>query len=438
MDERLSENPSFKKFEKQLQGFEALSKMFKVLSKFCITNESVLNEIKKIPELRNSFNELSIIPEKFNTLFSTRGWIAYESMNFEVIKETVQLAEEGDIIKAETRLIEYYKPENIYWRITALQGLKEFKPRMQLLEKAFLDYKEKRYYACIPIVLMMIDGFVNDIEEKGFFAEGTNLSAWDSIAAHSSGLNVLAKILGQTRKKTSLEPISIPFRNGILHGRDLNYDSELVAAKTWSVLFCVADWARAIKDSKNTSALEESPKNLKEQLQDFVDVLRKYSKQQEQNKKYKELLEEWKPRTLETEVDIPLNGHNDAFTENTPEKELVILFENWRKGKYGIIAGQICDFHKVQETISKKAGRVRVSLENTELLDFKLIHIDDQAPAITEIKTDLHLKSKDGTYKKEKVFRLIYEDKDRKPLIRSDKDGTWKIIENFWDLSTAS
>ena len=106
--------------------------------------------------------------------------------------------------------------------------------------------------------------------------------------------------------------------------------------------------------------------------------------------------------------------------------------------KYGIIAGHIWDFHSIPETISKKAGRVRSALENTELQSFKIIYIDDQAPAITEIKVELYLKSTGHEYRKEKVFRFIYEGKDRSPLIRSDKSGSWKIIESFWDLSANS
>ncbi|MHA6247499.1 hypothetical protein ACXYMU_06155 [Pontibacter sp. CAU 1760] len=438
MNEKLSENPSFKKFEKQLQGFELLSTVLPLLSGFGFSDESLISETNKIPELRLAFNELSNLPEKFNNLLSARGWIAYESMNFEVIRETVDIAELGELDKAEQKLVEYYNPDNIYWKITALQGIKEFKPRMELLEKAFLDYKERRYYACIPIVLMMIDGFVNDIEQKGFFAEGTDLSALDSIAAHSSGLNILAKVFGQTRKKTNSEPLTIPFRNGILHGRDLNYDSDLVAAKTWSVLFCVADWARAIRNGKKIPIPEEPPKELKEQLLDFAEILKEFKEQQFQNKKHKELFEEWKPRKLIIGTDIASNGNIDDFLDNTPERELVIFLENWQNSKYGIIAGRIWDFHSIPETISKKAGRIRSALENIELQSFKIIYIDDQAPAITEIKVELYLKSAGHEYRKEKVFRFIYEGNDRSPLIRSDKSGSWKIIDSFWDLSANS
>lgn len=438
MNEKLSQNPSFKKFEQQLQGFEFLNNILPLLSNSGFADEYIVNEINKIPELRQAFNELSNFPEKFNSLLSPRGWIAYESMNFEVIKETVEIAERGDLDKAEQKLVEYYNPDNIHRKITALQGIKEFKPRMQLLENAFSDYKERRYYACIPIVLMMIDGFVNDIEQKGFFAEGTDLTAWDSIAAHSSGLNVLAKIFGQTRKKTNSEPITIPFRNGILHGRDLNFDSELVAAKTWAVLFCVADWARAIKDGKKIPIPEAPPKELKEHLLEFAEMLKVFKEQQEQNKKHKVLLEEWKPRSLLTGAYIPSNGSIDDFLDNTPERELVKFFENWKNSKYGIIAGQIWDFHSIPETISKKAGRVRSALENIELQSFRLICIDDQAPAITEIKVELYLKSAEKECRKEKVFRFIYEGVDRSPLVRSDKSGSWKIIESFWDLAAIS
>lgn len=53
----------------------------------------------------------------------------------------------------------------------------------------------------------------------------------DSIAAHETGLKALARIMGRGRNRTNEEIISVPYRNGILHGRDLAFDNKVVAAK---------------------------------------------------------------------------------------------------------------------------------------------------------------------------------------------------------------
>ena len=107
--------------------------------------------------------------------------------------------------EAEEVLINYYdNKDNLLFMISRLKGIEEFRPRIKLIHKALDDYIQGRYHACIPVVLMMIDGFVNDIEQKGFFATETDLSVWDSIEAHDSGLNVLAKVLGESRKRQEL------------------------------------------------------------------------------------------------------------------------------------------------------------------------------------------------------------------------------------------
>ena len=49
---------------------------------------------------------------------------------------------------------------------------------------------------------MIIDGAVNDYaKSKGFFAEGTDVSAWDCLVGCSSGLSKIKNIYCKGRKK---------------------------------------------------------------------------------------------------------------------------------------------------------------------------------------------------------------------------------------------
>jgi hypothetical protein len=435
MNDKISENPFFSNLRQQMQGFEAISAATKWLSKLGITGDAWNEAVRKFPELKQTFQELSVIPDKFNEFFSNRGWIAYESMNFETMKKAVELAEKGDADSAEKLLIDYHRPENVNWKVTRLMGVDEFRPRMELIEKAFEDYKEKRYHACIPVVLMMIDGVVNDIEQTGFFAESTDLRAWDSIAAHSSGLNTVVKLLTQSRKRTNSEKIAIPYRNGILHGRDLSYDSELVAAKTWALLFCVNDWAVSVRDGKKDPPPVEGNKSTIERLKDFSQVLEKFRNQQKESKIESRFIEEWKPRQITIGMDIPRTGASSDYVGNTPEREVILFLENWQKKNYGGIAAQIWDFRKIPETIKKRAGRIRESLGISEILGFSLIHIDDQAPAITEVTLEIVISNRIKSSMIKKTFRLIYENDERRPYVRGMIGGRWKIVENFYDLN---
>jgi hypothetical protein len=193
---------------------------------------------------------LAGLPDRFNEHYAERGWVAYESMNADAMSDAVELAEAGEVEAGEERLVEHYDAETVRFLLNRLKLIEAFEPRMESARNALEDYEAGRYYASIPLVLMLTDGFVNDVRSTGFFAEGTDLTAWDSIAGHQTGLPILAEVMTKPRPCTTDEDLSIPHRHGILHGRDFGYDNEAVAAKAWATLFAVGDWAFAVRNGK--------------------------------------------------------------------------------------------------------------------------------------------------------------------------------------------
>ncbi|WP_052045270.1 hypothetical protein [Caloranaerobacter azorensis] len=427
---KIKDNYSFKEIEYNLQGFKSLKRIYKLVSLFGIKNESIKRSFKEIQDIDERFKQLQEIPDKFNQYFLQRGWIAYESMNFNIMVEAVKFAEEGKMEEAEEILINYYdNKDNLLFMISRLKGIEEFRPRIRLIYKALDDYIESRYHACIPVVLMMIDGFVNDIEEKGFFATDVELSAWDSIAAHDSGLNALTEILGKTRKKTRTDEISLPYRHGILHGRDLGYDNKITAIKTWATLFALGDWARAVKSGKKEIIKEFKAPTIKESIQLIKDSLEQY----EQIQNEKKLIEQWKPRTLN--VDFLGKGQISDYQEGSPERTLVEYLGYLFKGNYGKMALLTTKLFPSNDSMGKLAGEIRSIFRGKKLTDFKIISIEDKAPAITEINTQLVFeKGNTSQVTIKHSFRLIYEDNNCKPLTRNSKSGVWKIMLNFNDI----
>ena len=95
----------------------------------------------------------------------------------------------------------------------------------------------------IPLALLIIDGAVNDYtKSKGFFAEGTEVDAWDCLVGCDDALAKVQGIFRKGRPKTNSEPITMPYRNGILHGRDVNFANERVACKRLMLMFAIAEW----------------------------------------------------------------------------------------------------------------------------------------------------------------------------------------------------
>src|SRR5690349_17135174 len=59
------------------------------------------NSLSNIDELEQMVNEYAVVPDRFNDLFATRGWIIYDLMNVEIAKAAIEKAEKGDIDGAE-------------------------------------------------------------------------------------------------------------------------------------------------------------------------------------------------------------------------------------------------------------------------------------------------------------------------------------------------
>jgi hypothetical protein len=191
------------------------------------------------------------MPDQFNERFANLGWIAYESMNMEVMQKAINIHDTEGKDAAEKFLADSYDEETLKWGILRFNGNRDFRKRIRLTELARDDYLAGRYHACIPLLLSLLDGLVNDVSKHvGFFAENVDLTAWDCIAAHESGLQALSSIFTKGRNKTNEDTISIPYRNGILHGRELAFDNKIVAAKCWAALFAARDWAEALDDGK--------------------------------------------------------------------------------------------------------------------------------------------------------------------------------------------
>ncbi len=205
-DPLIRDIPSIKKnleLVKSLKAWKALMPLVKPLFRLLgVETGQMEDALADISELGRMAEELALVPDRFNDLFSSRGWIVYEIMSLEIAKKAIEKAESGEIDDAEADLVDYYNPETVGWKLMMMNGVRAFHSRMHLADKALIDYREERYHACVPVVLALMDGMVNELQEKrrGFFAEETNLEAWDSIAAHSKGLEVLARLFRKSRQ----------------------------------------------------------------------------------------------------------------------------------------------------------------------------------------------------------------------------------------------
>jgi len=429
---KIKDNYSFKEMDMNVQGFTDMQALYSVSQQLGYVNSELDDSFKQFDEVKRKYKMLKIIPDRFNDFFAKKGWIAYESLNFDLMEKCVKLAEEGKPKEAEESLVEHFTDrEKISFLIIRLKNVKEFKSRTPLFLNALEDHFSGRYYASVPLFLMLIDGFVNDVEHIGFFADKVKLDVWDTIAAHSSGLSAIQKIFNKSRKKTTEEEIDLPYRNGILHGRDLGYANVNVSAKALSTLLALGDWVVEIKKGKKGVDKEYIPPTLEESAEKIENSLEVFAEIQRQ----KEFLKSWQRRKVIVGIDIPAKGELSEYEEDTPEKAVMQLLEYITARNYGKLS-MMLEFNRKYDSVNKLAGKLREVFKGKKLVDYKLVNVYDIASAVSELETDLIFeREEDGKQVTDhRMFRLMYQDEDGNPIPRGYKQAEWKVTFDFRNI----
>lgn len=428
-EQKIQDIPSFSKARSNAKNLVALKNAIPVLrgpiKLIGIDADQMDDALKDTEGLMASMEELTTLPDRFNNHFAAHGWIIYEEMSLQTAKNALEKADSGDIEGAEACLVEYYNPETVRQKLRRMNDIEEFRPRMTLAQKALTDYREGRYHACVPVVLALMDGMVNELhlkakgKRKGLSAEGANLEAWNSVSAHSRGLGQLIPVLMKGRNKTITQQVDMPYRHGIMHGMDLGYDNKIVAAKTWAALFSLRDWAIKVeKGAIDPLSSEKTPS--------IADLVHQIQRNQEDQ----QLLREWKPRDVEPGRDISVSGKTENYEEGSPERSLAEFLGYWRDGNYGFMAKK-----SLASLGSKGPANPRdlnQAYSKKVLKAFEFEEVRDQAAAITVITTRLSYEEYGREVERSFEFRLINIDSEGNAQVRGQPDSSWFILNWSW------
>ncbi len=419
----IKDNPSLKKLRDDALNITAFKKGWRFLRPLF---KSLGAEVEKIDEalkhvdlLVEKTNELTSLPDEFNGLFAEKGWIMYSRMNIDLAKIAIELGKSGKIDEAERVLVEHFTYEELKRELMPMRIIEAFTDRMPLAEKALLDFKEERYYASILVVLSLLDGMVNEIQHKGFFSKDVDLTAWDSIAAHSKGLQKLVSVMSQSRNTTVVETIHIPYRHGIIHGMDLGYDSREVAVKAWVALFSTRDWALLAEKNRLGARPEKPEKSLKklfEQIQELG----------EDNK----AIANWSPRIIKIGLTCPPSGSISDYENKTPERKLVEFLHYWEIKNFGYMAN--CILTEEGDPVNIFPLRIREEYYDKKLKSWQISEIKDESPAISIITIQATYEENELTYIKFLQARLICRDDKNIGVVRGKPGSRWELTS--WHL----
>jgi len=380
-------------------------------------------EDAELEGLTQRIEHLATLPDKFNDILGPEGWIIYGDMDIEVVETAVEYAETGDLEEAEAELITYYDREKIEWQLKRLVDIEAFRPRMDLAEKAVADYEAGRYHACVPVVLALLDGMVQQAyvdaygESRGFSACDADLEAWDSIAGHPKGLEQLQDLMLQGRQQTRTDEISKPYRNGIMHGMDLGYDTDRVAAKSWAALFAASEWARKAENEELEAPDDDGEKP--SVWETLIESLQTYEETQE----VKQAIAEWGPRDIVVGADIPAKGASEDYGEDTPERALIEFLSHWEDGNYGGMAASII----TKEGATEHPGDIREEFEPLDLRSSELVQVEDIGAARTDITVRIIVDRIDETVEEETAVTLVRTADDGGAAVPGHEAGTWTV-----------
>jgi hypothetical protein len=415
---QISHNPTLQKLLKMAESAETLSFLFSLSAELGIKPEEMGRTLEQISELSQQTREYVCLADRFNSHFADQGWIAHGLLDVDLAKRTINLADAGKFDEAEQLLVDHYDEATLNFIIQRCNLSDAFRPRWELAQVAKADYLERRYYSAVPLLLMLIDGFVNEIQCTGFFTPRTDLTAWDSIAGHSAGLAKLSALFGRKRTETTTEPLTIPYRHGILHGWDLGYANKMVAAKAWSCLAALADWASDLRTGKKQLKAQAAPPSWDEILVHLQEI-------EQCNKN----TVAWKPREIIVGKTIPESGAPSDYPDGSPEQALASLFHYWQAKNYGKMASLLCDFGGHVSSARTRAGEIRENFGPVECNAFKILEVKDGVQAVTIIRVLVNY-MKYGKQKEIEIsLRLYYQNENGEPRSYPFEQASWAILE---------
>lgn len=424
-NKKIKDIPRFRKVNDEIDSLTNFRRLWPyikpILTIFGVNSKVIEEQLSKLDEISKEAIELMNLPDEFNNVFSEQGWICFELLSIDTMKKAIQIAKNQNISVAEQYLVDYFSPEWVYKALIYLNAIKNFSLRYPLIQKAYQDYAEGRYYSTILVLLSQIDGIVNDLnksdfQRSGFFSEKSHLIAWDSITANENGLARLQNILSKRRLLTRTEQITVPYRNGIMHGTDLGYDNKIVAAKCWCTLFAVRDWAIKAQNNEILPPLEEPEKE-----KTLLEIIEEYNNVSIM----KDKLLHWKPREFIDDQELQTNISIEGYNEGTPEQKLNEFLNYWMKKNYGYMSN--CFYPKYE----RNPKWVRDNLGKFNLISFNICKIKDVLPYITDIEVELDLLNKDLESPQYMIFRLIRINPDGSIADFYYEDKPWTI--SHWD-----
>ena len=364
----------------------------------------------------SSFAESSSIYEeikKFNTYFSALGWCAFSKMSLEIIVTANKLYEENQLINAEKYLSQYFLNEDFkYFFFKNFLYSNVFKVRIDQIKEFIELHFNNRFISSIPLGLIIADWVINEYSKnKGLYANKNNFDVWNSIISEENGFKILLETICKSRKKVNTTEIEIPYRHGIIHGQDINYNNPLVAGKTLNLLCAVLDWIQ----------YKETEYERKEEInnnQSPLSIIKKHI----ENQDLIEEIDKWSPRKI--------NIKNGLVKDNLEYLLPINDFINgWKEHNINTISNLLKNAIRTKQIKSYCASLFL----NKNLVNYKYIDIHEKSCVITNVQLEVNWNENDKD--RIEILEIVLKYEGEYNAIPSKNNGHWIIVSiDEWKL----
>lgn len=390
--------PSFVKLKKRAYEFRALGTLLPKKDR------------DKIRELTGEMEKLAADVDGFYERLGPRHWIFHDRIPTSVVRDEILLAASVD--DAEDALCAIYEDTDwMKFMVMSTMRFPEMRAREKLVEHARRDFDEQRYYAVVLLLLTLMDGFVNDVQNmhKGLHArDAEEVQSWDTAVGHHMGLtSTQASFRKSYSKRVDVEVYDLA-RNGILHGNITNYDNRIVACKAWNRLFAVVDWASSLEKA----AVPEDPDPT------WAEVLKRVQDLNEQKK----AIGAWvaSAGTANTPDDYQLHPSMASASE---------FLTLWTRSNWGHLSRH---FMRIGKGEAGKATpkEINSTFAPYKLDAFRILGYETKAPAIAEVQAELQM----GGQIFPAVLRMAFTTDNGDVRVEGIQEGKWRVVWRSPDM----
>jgi hypothetical protein len=400
--------------EHLIREIEALAPALRLFGLF---NPELQGRFGDVERHLMTLKEMHANQQRFATKYTPIGWTLYDRLSMDLLGEIVEL----ETADGETRLIAHHLDpatlQPLRWRF----GVPAYAAWADILERAVERAEAQDFISAVPLVLLIIDGICTTTTQKHPFSGGADAPVFDSITAKPGGVADGLKILGATRRKLSTEPITAPYRHGIVHGLNPNYGHPVVAAKAFNLLQAMVDYfdRRRDEEARIAKAIEEqAPVNWREL---GGNVLRQERRRQ--------AIEAWTPRPPRAGERLAQSGEPVGFAPNTPEAAAAAYLDALVARNFGVLAELTVDYPN--RPIGHRAGRLRADLKEVTIAAWRIVGLRDEGAAMSVVDTELEGDVRGSPWTISQPMRMLFNDRDNLPLVRGDPEGRWLVQPNY-------